>query len=316
MPISSSVRKAGPFSGAGTTATFPFAFKVFQTSDLYVVRLNVSTGVETVLTINSDYTVSLNADQDTSPGGNVVLSSVLATGYTLVVTSAIKNLQPTNLTNQGGFYPTVINDALDRVCIQMQQLAEDIRASIKYPVTDESALISELPSAATRSGKYLVFDDVGNITVTSSNIEQLANQATSAAAGASASEAIAVSSAESAQANATIAESSADAIITTIASVTPVTVSKSGNGTATQFDLGIVPFSEDFLSVYISGVYQHKSTFSLSGGVLTFSSAPPSGTNNIEIIIMPTTTVSLATFEDYGLMSESATSTDDFGSIA
>lgn len=135
MTISSSTRKAGPFTGNGTATTFPFTFKVFQASDLLVVRLNTSTFVESPLVLNTDYTVALNQNQNTNPGGSIVLGSVLATGFTLTATSDIQNLQPTDLTNQGGFYPTVINDALDRATIQIQQIAERIGRAIGLPLS-------------------------------------------------------------------------------------------------------------------------------------------------------------------------------------
>lgn len=149
MTISSSTRKAGPFTGNGTATTFPFTFKVFQASDLLVVRLNTSTNVESALVLNTDYTVSLNQNQNTNPGGSIVLGSVLATGFTLTATSDIQNLQPTDLTNQGGFYPTVINDALDRATIQIQQLQEKSDRSLKLPVSSTAS--PQLPGATANN---------------------------------------------------------------------------------------------------------------------------------------------------------------------
>jgi hypothetical protein len=108
--ISTTTRKVGPFIGSGVATVFPFTFKVFTSADLVVVRTNTVTGVESTLVLNSDYTVSLNADQDANPGGNVTTGIALATGYTLIVSSDVANLQGTELTNLGGFYPEVIND--------------------------------------------------------------------------------------------------------------------------------------------------------------------------------------------------------------
>lgn len=144
MTISSSTRKAGPFTGNGTATTFPFTFKVFQASDLLVVRLDTSTNVQSTLVLNTDYTVALNQNQNTNPGGSIVLGAVLATGFTLTATSAIQNLQPTDLTNQGGFYPTVINDALDRATIQIQQLQESADRSLKVDLS--STVDATLPA--------------------------------------------------------------------------------------------------------------------------------------------------------------------------
>jgi hypothetical protein len=165
MTISSTVRIAGPFIGTSTATVFPFAFKVFTATNLQVVRVDTSTGLESTLVLTTDYTVSLNADQDSNPGGNVTLLAVLATGFNMVITSDIANLQPTDLTNQGGFYPEVITDALDRATIQIQQMADELTRSIKIPVTDGLSLDMELPTAAARANSFLAFDATGEPTV-------------------------------------------------------------------------------------------------------------------------------------------------------
>ena len=161
MTISSTIRIAGPYIGNGTATVFSFAFKVFTATNLQVVRVDTSTGLESTLVLTTDYTVSLNADQDSNPGGNVTLLAVLATGFNMVITSDIANLQPTDLTNQGGFYPEVITDALDRATIQIQQMADELTRSIKIPITDGLSLDMELPSTTDRANKYLVFDANG-----------------------------------------------------------------------------------------------------------------------------------------------------------
>ena len=165
MTISSTVRIAGPYIGNGTATVFSFAFKVFTATNLQVVRVDTSTGLESTLVLTTDYTVSLNADQDSNPGGNVTLLAVLATGFNMIITSDIANLQPTDLTNQGGFYPEVITDALDRATIQIQQMADELTRSIKIPVTDGLSLDMELPTAAVRANSFLAFDATGEPTV-------------------------------------------------------------------------------------------------------------------------------------------------------
>lgn len=183
MTISSTTRKAGPFIGAGTTTIFPFAFKVFAATDILLTRLNVSTGIETALILNTDYTVALNADQNGNPGGAITLvAGALATGFNLTLTSSIQNLQPIDLTNQGGFYPGVLNDGFDRSTIVAQQQNEVIARSIKVPVSDANAVV-ELPVAALRANKAIVFDAQGNAGVSADDyVNQALNAAGSAAA--------------------------------------------------------------------------------------------------------------------------------------
>lgn len=61
------------------------------------------------------------------------------------------------------------------------------------------------------------------------------------------------------------------------------TESFSGNGSTTAFTLAKAPSTINNTQVYINGVYQQKSTYSISGTTLTFSEAPPTGTLNIEV---------------------------------
>jgi hypothetical protein len=58
----------------------------------------------------------------------------------------------------------------------------------------------------------------------------------------------------------------------------------SGDGSTVAFTLSGDPASENNTQVYVSGVYQEKDTYSVSGTTLTFSTAPPSGTSNIEVV--------------------------------
>lgn len=167
MTISSTTRIAGPFVGAGTTATFPFSFKVFLATDLYVVTLNVATGALAVLALTTDYTAALNADQDSSPGGSITLTAGnLATGYTLTITTDIAALQDLDLTNGGGFYPDVINAALDLLTILVQQLGDQAARALQIPLVDASPTVT-FPPAAERAGKLLMFDSNGNVSLVS-----------------------------------------------------------------------------------------------------------------------------------------------------
>ena len=134
MTISTELRRAGPFTGNGATTAFPFSFKVFAASDVAVTRADTQ-GAETALVLNSDFTVALNPDQDAVPGGTVTLAAPLASGHRLTVTSAVPNLQPTDITNNGGFYPRVIEDALDRHVAQIQQIDEKVDRALKVAVT-------------------------------------------------------------------------------------------------------------------------------------------------------------------------------------
>ena len=60
----------------------------------------------------------------------------------------------------------------------------------------------------------------------------------------------------------------------------------SGDGSTTGFTLSYSVGSANSISIYIDGVKQAVSTYTASGTTLTFTTAPPSGTNNIEVIFL------------------------------
>ena len=119
MTIRTTARAAGPFPDSA--ASLPFAFKVFRSSDMLVTSAD-PLGAPTVLVNGVDYRVTLNADQETTPGGVVTLLTATPAGHTVTVTTAMPALQPLDLQNQGGFNPEVVEDAFDRLTVLVQQL--------------------------------------------------------------------------------------------------------------------------------------------------------------------------------------------------
>ena len=200
MTISSESIKAGPFSGNDSTTTFALSFKCFAQGDLKVVLTN-SSGVDTTLTITTDYSVSLNANQDTSPGGSITTtgsSSPPATGEKLTILNEPAYTQGTDLITGGGFYPDVVETALDRSTILARRAKEQVSRSIQIPVSDSAGTSVELVSNTLRANKALVFDADGDVGV---SVDDFEDQATDSAASAAA-----------AAASATAAQSAASAV--------------------------------------------------------------------------------------------------------
>lgn len=159
MTISSTIRKAGPFSGTGAQIAYPFAFKVFATADVRVV-LTDPYGIEIDQVESSQYTVALNDNQDANPGGSVTMLASPPIGYLLTIGSSVKPLQGQSIPNNGGFYPKVIENALDRLTISVQQITESVSRSFKLAFSDTGN--GDLPAAAARANKLLSFDGAGN----------------------------------------------------------------------------------------------------------------------------------------------------------
>jgi len=158
MTIPITTRKAGPYFCDGTITEFPFAFKVFSESELVVTHYILTTGIETRLLLSSDYTVSLNSDQETSPGGTITtIGAPYPDGALVTITSDIPATQNLELTSGGGFYPGVINNALDRITIIIQQALEKLSRAVIVPVSSAispDALIARLEAIAAAMAEY------------------------------------------------------------------------------------------------------------------------------------------------------------------
>lgn len=63
-----------------------------------------------------------------------------------------------------------------------------------------------------------------------------------------------------------------------------------GDGTTTALTLSSAPATENQTAVYIDGVYQSKSNYSVSGTTLTFSTAPPNG-SAVEVALVVTASI-------------------------
>lgn len=286
MTVPATTRKAGPFNGNGSNTSFPFTFKVFSTADVEVITAGAD-GAETLRVLDSDFSVTLNPDQDASPGGAItypVSGSPLATGETLVATGDLEYSQETDIPTGGDFDPGVMEDALDRLTMQVQQLKEQLSRAVKVQVTSSTSpddLVDELVTAgagaenawdAFRSQYYgsatsdPATDPLGNPPTAGDLYYNTANTLLRIYNGA------------------TWADPT-----TTVS--TPYQLF-SGNGVLTAFTLSGAPGSLGSLEAFISGVRQRPTTdYTLSGTTLTFTSAPPNAANNIFVRWIATTSI-------------------------
>lgn len=245
MTVSSTTRKAGPFSGNGSTMSFPFSFKIYTKNDI-AVTLTDSSGNITTLVLDSDYTVNVNANQDTSPGGTVnypvgyPTNPALPTGSTLTVTGNLAYNQTTQLPSGGAYNATNVEQALDRLTMLTQQLLEAINRALALPVSSTASSALPTPSANLLLGW-------------NSSATALQNVDGTALGG-------------------------------ILAAEYSYSQTFSGTGAQTAFTLSSAPAATSNTDVYIGGVHQTPGTaYTLSGTTVTFTAAPPAGTDNIQV---------------------------------
>lgn len=160
MAIGYIKRLAGPYIGDGTgQKTFSFGFFVFTEGDVYVATAATENGASSNLQQGTDYTVTLNGDQEASPGGTITLTAEagLADGAVLVIGSDVDYTQTLDLTNYTRFPPARISEELDRIVVQIQQLVEILGRTVKVDATDTMTpeeLKQQLLEVAASAGTY------------------------------------------------------------------------------------------------------------------------------------------------------------------
>lgn len=159
MSVQNITRRAGPYVGTGLVSAYTFAFKVFRSEDVKVVRSESAdaSAQDEALKFGTDYTVKLNANQDEKAGGTVTLASPLAEGLRLSILSAITPDQQMVLTNHGGMLPTTLNDSADKAIALIQELKEAVDRTLRVPASSDKTpedLTEELLSAQNDACKY------------------------------------------------------------------------------------------------------------------------------------------------------------------
>ena len=128
MTVSTEVNQAA-YTGNGVTTIFPYTFRILNSSNLTVTRINLLE-VENVLTLGTDYTVS---GAGTYNGGAVTLPQPLPSGYSLVIERDLAAVQETDLRNQGTFYAEVHEDVFDYLTMLIQQVTSWLGLALRRP---------------------------------------------------------------------------------------------------------------------------------------------------------------------------------------
>jgi len=165
MTIATDTARTGPYSGNGSTVAFAYGFKVIDQAHLVVTLTVTATGVETVQTLTTHYSVSGVGE---SSGGNVTMETAPTSAQTLTISRAVTKSQTTDLVNRGAVQPEVLETALDRGVQMAQDLDEQMTRSVKLPVSTDLSSVSATLSAPV-GGAYLLWNATGTALTTSTS---------------------------------------------------------------------------------------------------------------------------------------------------
>lgn len=246
MTVPVSTYKSGPYTGNSVTTSFPFDFKVFAKGDLRVILTDIAFGTDSDLVLDSDYSVTLNPDQDAAPGGTItypLVGTPMTTANRLTVASNLVIRQPLDITNLGGFYPQTQEDAFDRAVILIGQLALLIAGAFRLPLSAPTGISTELP--LPEANAIVAWNAAANAL---QNLDPVA-------------------------------------LATVVAFGTAQSDVFSGDGATKDFVLTANPGALNNLDVDISGVTQKAGddfTWA-SGTTISFVTAPPVGVRNVHV---------------------------------
>jgi hypothetical protein len=160
IPINAIPRRV-QFTGNTGLGPFAFTFNILAAADIAVYKN------ATLLTITTDYTVSLNANGT----GSVTLTgagsgtALVAADY-LTIIGDLPLARTTDFTTAGDLLASALNDQLDASVVMTQQISERVDRALRQDPNDVDGDMT-IPDKAARSGKFLSFDSVqryhGNI---------------------------------------------------------------------------------------------------------------------------------------------------------
>lgn len=209
------------YAGNGVTTGFAFPYKFLSNADLVVTIRNNTTGVETVKTITTHYTVA-GAGEDS--GGTVTMLVAPTASESLIIYNDPAATQGVDLRENDSLPAEVVERVFDRLTILIQRLKDRVNRTVRlsdgFSPSFDPTLPSDLDDAA---GKILLINedgdgfapaadwpDVDGVTAGMLAAQAAAEAARDAAQTAQTAAELAETNAETAETNAETAETNAE----------------------------------------------------------------------------------------------------------
>lgn len=161
MAVNTTNITSGPYIGNGLSDEYSYDFRVTDKTQLRVFE-TTDAGARTELTVDTDYTV---AGIGVDAGGIITrVAGNLPTDYIWYIRSDYDDTQKTAFGSQGGFFPDIHEDAMDKRTFVSQQQQDILNRTFR--LSDEIDIDGDFvigENAANRSGKYLTFDTDGDL---------------------------------------------------------------------------------------------------------------------------------------------------------
>ena len=142
------VKRRVVLSGSAGTGPYAFTFEILDQNDIAVYKDT------TLLTLTTDYTVTINANGT----GSVTLVVAATSSNNITIIGARDIERTTDFVTAGDLKASSLNEQLDALTIFDQQINERVDRAVISPVDDPQDIDMTLPSKSDRVGKYLAFN--------------------------------------------------------------------------------------------------------------------------------------------------------------
>lgn len=162
--------------GNGLTREFPYDFIIPNEEALEVYLTDTTTG--SIVKLDPSVFSVTGIGEATFGEVTYPLSGPpIGSHQTLTIRRTVEYDQNTSIRNQSGFFPDVIEDALDHLTYQTQQNADDISRATVIPLGETADMT--LPAKNSRRGRVFGFDEDGE-PVVGETLDRIANAVASA----------------------------------------------------------------------------------------------------------------------------------------
>lgn len=159
MTVSNQTNKI-QYTGNGSTTVFAIPFTWQNNSEISVILTTIATGVETTLTITTDYSLSGGSGSN----GTMTTVSTYSSAYRLTILRTVPLTQESEYTAYGVNPASVTEDALDKLTQITQQNNEAIGRSLK---TREGSSVGEIAVDDPQAGAFLQYGPDGTTVISS-----------------------------------------------------------------------------------------------------------------------------------------------------
>jgi len=137
------------YLGNGSTTNFAFDWAIIAEANIRVYLEDVTTGVQTLQTLGTDFTIDSGWDND---GGTIEFTTAPSSSYYVVISRDIPETQEVQYKTSSGFSGKVVENSYDKLTVMVQDAKEVLSRCLRYPVGTDSSTENEVAVPSTTAG--------------------------------------------------------------------------------------------------------------------------------------------------------------------